>query len=280
LTAHGHRVTPIATTGPRTAADLARECIAKGADLVLAAGGDGTINEVVNGMVHTDVPLGVIPAGTANVLAVELDVGTRMVRAAEALRSYVPERIALGLLENAYEQRHFILMAGAGLDAMIVYHIDAKLKAALGKVAYWLGGFSAIGRTLPEFDVRSNGHTVRCSFALASRVRNYGGDLWIARNASLFSNHFELVLFEGANSLPYVKYLVGVVTNRLSKMKGVSVVRTQSLDLEYASGPGIYVQIDGEYAGQLPARLSIVPKALTLLVPPAFRDKHSDITND
>jgi diacylglycerol kinase (ATP) len=276
LSAHGHRVTPVPTTGPRTAASLARDCMEKGADLILAAGGDGTINEVVNGMVNTDVPLGVMPAGTANVLAVELEIGTQMVRAAKHLHSYVPERIAVGLLENQHEARYFILMAGAGLDAMIVYHIDAKLKAALGKVAYWLSGFSTFGRPLPEFDVRIDSRTVRCSFALASRVKNYGGDLWIARDASLFSDHFELVLFEGANSAPYVKYLVGVVTNRLSKMKGVSVIRTQSLDLECASGPGIYVQIDGEYAGRLPARLSIVPKSLTLLVPPAFVEKHSN----
>jgi YegS/Rv2252/BmrU family lipid kinase len=280
LTARGHKVRAVPTTGPRTAAALADDCIQKGADLILAGGGDGTINEVVNGMVNSDVPLGVMPAGTANVLAVELDVGTRMLRAAENLDSYVPERISLGLLENEHEQRHFILMAGAGFDAMIVYHIDAGLKAAFGKVAYWLGGFSQFGRSLPEFDVRTDGHSVRCSFALASRVRNYGGDLWIARNASLFSDHFELVLFEGANSVPYVKYMIGIMTNRLSQMKGVSVLRTRSLDLESASGPGIYVQIDGEYAGRLPARLSIVPRALTLLVPPEFRDKHYNVTND
>jgi YegS/Rv2252/BmrU family lipid kinase len=280
LTAQGHRVTPVATTGPRTAAGIARDCIENGADLILAAGGDGTINEVVNGMAHSEVPLGVMPAGTANVLAVELDIGTHMLRAAQDLHSYVPERIALGLLENAQEQRHFILMAGIGFDAMIVYHIDAKLKAALGKVAYWVGGFSQFGRSLPEFDVQVNGHSRRCSFALASRVKNYGGDLWIARNASLFSDHFELVLFEGANSLPYLKYMLGVVTNRLANMKGVSVVRTQSLEVECASAPGVYVQIDGEYAGRLPARLNIVPGALTLLVPPGFRDKHLNVTND
>jgi diacylglycerol kinase family enzyme len=227
-------------------------------------------------MVNTQVPLGVLPAGTANVLASELEIGTHIVRAAADLHSHVPGRIALGLLENQHEARHFILMAGAGLDAMIVYHIDAKLKAALGKVAYWLSGFSTLGRTLPEFDVRIDGRIMRCSFALASRVKNYGGDLWIARNASLFSNYFELVLFEGASSAPYVKYLLGVVTNRLSKMKGVSVIRTQSLQLECASAPGIYIQIDGEYAGRLPARLSIVPSSLTLLVPRGFVEKHSN----
>lgn len=267
-------MTPVPTTGPRTAAALARECIAAGADLILATGGDGTVNEVLNGMVHSAVPLAVMPAGTANVLAVELDIGTRLIRAAEQLDTLVPERISLGLLRNQQEERHFILMAGAGFDALIVYHIDAKLKAAFGKVAYWLAGFSTFGKPLPEFVVRTDGRNSRCSFALASRVRNYGGDLYIARNASLFSDQFELVLFEGANSVPYVKYLVGIVTNRLAKMRGVSVLRAGTIELDCATGPGIYIQIDGEYAGRLPARLEIVPKSLTLLVPATLRARH------
>ena len=170
------------------------------------------------------------------------------------------------------------MMAGAGLDAMIVYNIDAKIKASLGKVAYWVGGFSQFGRALPEFQVRSNGHNVRCSFALASRVKNYGGDLSIARNASLFSDQFEVVLFQGGHSWPYMKYLLGVVTNRLTNMRGVEILQTQSLEMECASDPGIYVQVDGEFAGRLPVRLSIVPNALTLLIPDEF-DEISDMDN-
>jgi diacylglycerol kinase (ATP) len=266
-------VTPVTTTGPRTAAAIARASLAAGADVILAAGGDGTINEVLNGMVHSEVPLGILPAGTANVLACEMRLGTRMISAAEGLSSCEPQRIALGVLTRPGEAegRYFALMAGAGLDALIVYQINASLKAALGKVAYWVAGFQQVGRSLTELTVRANGREVRCSFALASRVRNYGGDLNIARNASLLDDHFELVLFEGSNSLPYLKYMAGVLTNRLAGMKGVSLVRTQQVDLEYASDARVYIQIDGEYAGRLPARLAIVPQSLTLLMPPAFR---------
>jgi YegS/Rv2252/BmrU family lipid kinase len=271
-------VTPVPTTGPAAAAGLARDCISKGADLVLAAGGDGTINEVANGLVGSEVPLGVLPAGTANVLAVEMGIGTHMVRAAERTSEAIPEAISVGLLRNAHEERHFLMMAGAGLDAMIVYNIDAALKARIGKAAYWVGGFSTLGRALPEFDVQVNGgHSMRCSFALASRVRNYGGDLWIARGASLFSDHFELVLFEGAHSLPYMKYFFGVLTGRLPRMSGVTILKTQSVRFECPGDLGIYVQVDGEFAGRLPATLSIVPHALRLLVPPGFRERHTRI---
>src|SRR4029079_2110702 len=155
-------------------------------------------------------------------------------------------------------------MAGVGFDATIVYNIDVALKQRIGRVAYWIAGFSQFGRALPEFDVRANGHASRCSFALASRVRNYGGDLAIARGASLLKETFELVLFEGAHTLPYLKYFFGVLTGRLARMSGVSIVSCDTLHLECPQDSGIYIQIDGEFAGRLPATLSIVPRALTL----------------
>jgi YegS/Rv2252/BmrU family lipid kinase len=271
MTNRGHGVTAIPTTGPNTAAEIARDSIGRGADLILAAGGDGTINEVLNGMVHSDVPLAVLPAGTANVLAVELGLGKNMHRAAERLDGFVSKRISLGLIENDFGlSRHFALMAGAGLDALIVYNISARLKASIGKAAYWIGGFGHVGKPLTEFNVRVEGRTVKCSFALASRVRNYGGDLSIARNASLLGDDFELVLFEGPHSLAYLKYFTGVLLGRLNNMKGVTLVRTRELELSYTEDPGVYVQIDGEHAGRLPVRLRIVPKSLNLLVPSEF----------
>lgn len=227
-------------------------------------------------MAASKVPLAVLPGGTANVLAVEIGIGLNMPKAAANLSRLVPARISLGLLQNDTGLRHFVLMAGIGLDAMIVYNIDARMKASFGKVAYWVGGFSQFGRSLPEFQVRVDGKDVQCSFALASRVKNYGGDLWIARNASLYSEHFELVLFQGGHTLPYMKYLLGVLTGRLHKMRGVKVLQTQSLEVCCDADPQIYVQIDGEFSGRLPVRLQIVPDALTLLVPVEFQRRHQN----
>ncbi len=261
------------TTGPGTAAHIAREAVERGADLILAAGGDGTINEIVNGMAGSRVPLGILPAGTANVLANELGMGMTMEGAARSLLECVPERVSLGLLSTALgdSPRYFLLMAGAGLDAEIVYHLNGRLKDALGKVAYWVGGLARIGRRLPEFTVETESGSHRASFALVSRVRNYGGDLEIAPSISLLDEEFEVVLFEGSSTLPYTKYFLGVLAHRVQGMRGVTILRTRKALFSGAEQGRVYVQVDGESAGVIPASLELAPRALTLLVPPGFR---------
>jgi diacylglycerol kinase family enzyme len=262
------------TTGPRTAGAIARENIGRGADLILAAGGDGTVNEVLEGMVHSDVPMAVLPAGTANVLAMEMKLGGNFLEAAARLGECRQHRVSVGHVtcDDGRVSRHFLLMAGIGLDAQIVYNVSAGLKARAGKLAYWLAGGSLLGRRLPEFDVEADGRRRRCSFALLSKVRNYGGDFEIARNVSLFDDEFEAVLFEGRTSSHYVKYLAGLTTSRLHGMKGVYDCRARHVTLTCAEDSRVYVQIDGELAGGLPAEVKIVPNALTLLVPPEYVD--------
>jgi diacylglycerol kinase (ATP) len=289
----------IATTGPGHAGEIARQEVDRGAELILVAGGDGTINEVVNGMVFSDVPLGVLPAGTANVLACELGIGKSMERAAEALADTVLERVALGMITNRPisngstsngsasnsaedARRFFLLMAGAGLDADIVYHLNARVKEAFGKVAYWIGGFSKLGSRFPEFAVEANGCEFRASFALLSRVRNYGGDLEIAPTISLLDDEFEMVLFEGESSLGFLKYMLGVVAHQQQNMQGITIMRTRRADFSVAEAQvgQIHLQVDGEYVGVAPARVEIVPNALTLLVPPGFRARRPASVED
>lgn len=260
-------MTRVPTTGPSTAGDIARHSIAAGAELIIAAGGDGTINEVIAGMVKSPVPLGILPGGTANVLANELGLGNNMQAAARRLAGCVPRRIALGHLEAGERSRHFLLMAGAGFDADTVHRVSASFKARFGKLSYWIAGFAQIVNRLPQFDVAIDGQMHRCSFALTSRVRNYGGDFAIALHASLLDDGFEIVLFEGGHGARYVKYLLGMSSGRLEGMTGVSYFRASRVALStIAEGP-VHLQTDGEYAGVLPATLTIVPDALTLLMP-------------
>lgn len=268
----GHNLTIVPTAGPGTAKEIVREYLDRGADLFLAAGGDGTINEVAEGLVHTPVPLAILPGGTANVLATELGLGSNPVRAAERLNELRPYRISVGHVtcEGGAKGRHFLLMAGVGLDAHIVYQVSLPLKARTGKLAYWIAGWGMLGQRLAEFQVEIEGAERRCSFALVSKVRNYGGDLEIARNATLFDDYFEVILFAGRTTLPYVKYLAGVMTNRLAGMKGVTITDAKCLKFSVPKDQRIYVQVDGEYVGHLPAYVKVVPDALTVLLPDSY----------
>ena len=272
LEKNGHTVTVAPTTGPGTAGEIAREHIAGGAGLIIAAGGDGTINEVVEGMVHSRVPLAILPAGTANVLAMEMKLGAKLERVAERLEVCRPQRIPVGRLtcDGGRVERHFMLMAGIGLDAHIVYNVNSAIKARVGKLAYWLAGWSLLGKRLAQFTVEAAGERRECSFALIAKVRNYGGDFEIARNVNIMDDEFELVLLEGRNTLRYVKYFAGMALNLLAGMKGATVLRSDRVTVSGPEGSCIYVQIDGEFAGRLPAEVRIVPDALTLLIPPEY----------
>lgn len=272
LRSQGAEVTVRATEAPGHGTELAREAARAGADLVLVASGDGVLNEAINGLVHTPVTLGVLPAGTANVLASEFSLARSPEAVAEVIPQLVPRRVSVGRLEaTGIPPRYFLLMAGVGLDAHIVATIDPELKKRLGKLAYWLGGFGQLGRRFPEFEVRVNGEVLRSSFALASRVRNYGGDLEIAKKVTLLEDYFELVCFEGEDSFRYLKYLTGVLASVHDKMEGVSIQQVREACFDAPEGQQILVQVDGEPAGQLPARVELVPEALTLLMPPRIR---------
>ncbi len=260
-----------ATPGPRLAGELACKAVDKGCDLILAAGGDGTINEAVNGIAGSSVQFGILPAGTANVLANEIGFSNRPDHAARQLLHTVPVRIALGLLEKSDKSRHyFVLMAGLGLDARIVYELDNDLKNMLGKLAYWHGGLRQLGRPVPRFHLSVGGAEYCASFALVTRVRNYGGDFEIAQQVRLTDNDFEVVIFQNNQWQDYVRFFGAVLTKRLYNTEGVTIVRATHVEADSAQKERIYVQVDGESQGTLPASMSVVPDALTLMMPKRY----------
>lgn len=271
LSKAGFAISMSPTSGPGTAGKMARKAIDAGTGLILAAGGDGTLNEILAGVANSSVPLGILPGGTANVLATEIGLGRNIELAAAMLPQCVAQRIAIGRLEGASKPRYFLSMAGIGFDAHIVYNLSDRLKRLLGKGAYWVSGLREVVRRYPEFLVEVDGiRHPASSFALVSRVRNYGGDFEIARNASLLDDRFEVVLFRGRSPLPYVKYVCGMIAGRLSDMRGVTFLSAQCVRVFDPADRRVYIQVDGESAARLPATISLVPDALTLLVPPGY----------
>ncbi len=260
------------TTAAGHATELATGAVKAGADLIIAMGGDGTVNEILNGMVHSSVRLAVIPGGTANVFCCETGIPRNAAKAAQQLPHWVEARIALGRIHaSKAAERYFLLMAGAGLDAGVVQRVEPGIKRRLGKLAYWIAGLRTFGSGMSILKVRAEGREFVTGFALTSRVANYGGDLTIATRASLFADHFELVTFSGRSTIPYGLYLAGAVVAYTTKLPGVQSTLTQRVELMPTDGDPVYLQIDGEAVGQLPAIIDLVPAALTILVPPAAK---------
>jgi len=264
LEAYGIRTTPVETTSPGSATELARREVAAGRDLIIVSGGDGTINEVVNGMAGSSVPLAVLPAGTANVLAKELGLPWNLWRAAEYIPRGVVRRIALGRAG----ERYFVAVAGAGADANIVYQLSRGSQPPLGILSYWLESFRQLFLySFPEFTVRVGEEVLRGTLLIVSRTKHYGGPVRITRRADLFGNDFEVCVFPRRFPPVFLVYFLAQLMGLLERFPEIHFRRARQVQAEPMERR-IHVQVDGELAGQLPMAFVIVPDALSLLVPP------------
>jgi diacylglycerol kinase (ATP) len=249
------------------ATSLAQSALQKSCDLIIACGGDGTVNEVIRGMAGSRVPLMVIPAGTANVLAKEIGLPLDWVESAGLLRTGLVRRIALGRVGS----RPFLLMAGIGVDAGVLRALNGGLKTLLGQGAFWIAGLQQLlGYSFPQFEVQVGGESRQATFALISRVRNYGGGFQITGQADLYSEAFQVCLFQSRNRWRYPYYLWNVVRKRHYGLPDVLHLHARSVRADGSREIG--VQIDGELIGVLPQTVTIQPDALSLLIPGRGRE--------
>jgi len=240
---------------------------------VITCGGDGTLNEVVNGLANLQngVPLALLPGGTANILAKELDLQWDIPRAAKQLVGAELREIALGLatpLEQPEKKRFFLSVAGAGPDGMIVYSVDLGLKSRVGILAYWWQGVREVLRyTFPRFRVRTGDRQLEGTLVVVGRTKNYGGPFKITDQADLFEEQFEVLALTTQSGLRYLSYLPTLWMGNLRKEEDVHFWKADTLICEPLDGNPVYAQLDGEPFARLPVEFSIVPRALKLLVP-------------
>jgi len=274
--AHGGIATEVAETqGPGDATEIAARAAREDRGLVIACGGDGTLNEIVNGLAsHQNghrVPLALLPGGTANILAKELDLPWDIPSAAERLVRGTVKEIALGLatpLEQPEKQRYFLSVGGAGPDGMIVYSMDLSLKSRVGILAYWWeGARTALGYKFQHFRVRSGERITDASLVIVGRTQNYGGPFKITDQADLYSNQFEVMTLTTQSGFRYLSYLPSLWMGKLRGTEGVDFFKADSVLCEPLGMNPIYAQIDGESLAKLPVEFKIVPRALKLLVP-------------
>jgi YegS/Rv2252/BmrU family lipid kinase len=275
LEARGIRADLAETTAPGEATEIAKRANTDGRQLVIACGGDGTINEIVNGLAGTQnghrVPLALLPAGTANVLAKELELSWDIPKAAEQLARGGVRDIALGLatpLEQPEKARYFLSVAGAGPDGRITYAVDLELKARLGILAYWWQGAREVfNYKFRHFRVTGEGESREVSLVVVGRTKHYGGPFKITTQADLFEDQFEFMGLTTRSGLRYLSYLPTLWLGALRKRTGVHFWKSDRLVCEPLDSEPIYAQVDGEPLARLPVEFRIVPRALRLLVP-------------
>jgi len=267
----------VATTETAAATALARQAVEQGRQLVIVCGGDGTVNEAVNGLAGSQVPLAVLPAGTANVLAKELGIPWNIPRAAALIPQGRLQRVALGMaapLAAGGARRFFLCVAGAGPDGAMVYAVNPALKQRAGILAYWLEGFGQLFRyPFPSFRVTAAGREMKCTLVVVGRTKHYGGPFRITTGADLLKSEFELFVCTTSSRWRYLSYLPALWLGRLRSMREVHFWKTTSLRCEPLGDAPVYAQVDGEPAGKLPVEFSIVPDALTLVFPGTTSEK-------
>ena len=247
------------------ATDLAGQAVADGVDAVCALGGDGTVNEVINGIAESGVPLLIVPTGTVNVLALELGVP---MEPADAIRLAGEGHISWIDLGLAGE-RYFALMAGVGLDAMVVNSMNPALKKALREAAFAVHGVATFFRNeFPLVRVETAEQTADGYFAVIGNSANYSGSFGITTKASMRDGLLDVCVLQTLSPLGTAYYWLSALVETHLKHPKVQYWRTERAEISVIdSEDEVLVQTDGEVAGKLPMICRVVPRALKVVVP-------------
>ncbi|MBR0654188.1 diacylglycerol/lipid kinase family protein [Plastoroseomonas arctica] len=252
------------TAGPGDAERLARDGAARGEALVIAAGGDGTIAEVASGIAGSDASLGVLPLGTANVLAWEMGLAMRPEDAAGRLASGRMVELRPGLARfSDGRARLFVQMLGAGFDAAVVRDLDTGLKRRIGKGAYVLETLRQLHRyQFPRITVDMDGEIHHATSAIITKGRLYAGRYRLAPEAKQGEPGFHVALFSARGWLSTAVLGAALPLNLLPSMPGVRLLRASRVSL---TGEGVPVQADGDAAGTLGMTVADMPGPLRLI---------------
>jgi diacylglycerol kinase (ATP) len=260
----GFDVTSFLTRERGDAENLASQAAGERHCRIIGGGGDVTINEVLNGVAGSDVPVAFLPLGTTNVLAKELDIPENIEGAVERAVSGRIRRVSLGRIETAScpSGRYFCLMAGIGLDGRAVRDVSSAIKKISGKGAYLLSGIKNICTySQEELLLRLDGDELSGYGAIVCKSSKYGGQFVVAPEASLENDYFYTCIFKGRRRRDLVRYAVGVLTGRHLRYRDVAYVRSSAVAIA-GQAP---IQIDGDYLGMSPAKLTVVKDIVNLV---------------
>ena len=296
LERHGWEVAFHVTQAPRHATEIARSAAQRGADCVIAAGGDGTVNEVASGLVHTDTMLGVLPVGTTNVWALQMripalnwvGVNTQLARLASDLEERIDHLLPLSyyrtiLLDAARvlvegrvvtvdigmaADRYFLLWAGVGLDAAITVNVSSEQKKAFGPLAF-VGPALDVLRDYRSTDVTLtlDGQVIHVNTALivVSNIQLYAGVLPIGARACVDDGQLDVCVFQGDGVLNYVQHVLKVASRQHLQDPKIDYYQGREIIIE--SSVPLPVHVDDEPFTETPVHVRVLPRSLRVIVP-------------
>ncbi len=245
------------------ATEIARNVDVTAFDIIAAAGGDGTINEVINGLKGKNITLGLIPLGTANVLSDEIGLGHNPERIVDALVRGPFKDIRVGVANG----RRFSMMAGVGFDANVVHGVSLALKKKIGPLAYVVqAGREAFGGAFQACSVVIDGKAYNPTSVVICNGQRYGGPFIAAPNASITKDEFSIILMNGRGWFSVLKYGVGLVFGKLGSFSDVEIIAAREIIVE---GTGQPVQADGDIVTTLPVTINVDLEPVKLVYPAA-----------
>jgi len=262
LKAEGCAVTVRETEYAGHGEEIVRALAPDAFDVVAACGGDGTINEVVNGLRGKDMVLGIMPLGTANVLADEIGLSKSPAVVARSLARGPIKPMRVGLANG----RRFTMMAGVGFDANVVSRVSAGLKKALGPLAYvWRSATQAFADPFAPCDVTIDGVGHTSISAVVCNGRRYGGPFIAAPAANIADDSFQIVLMKGRGWFSVMRYGAALIAGQVAIWPDVEVITGRDVVLNGVTGQP--VQADGDIIAALPLHITVDPEPVRLVYP-------------
>jgi len=251
------------TSHPGEAEELAQRAIDEGFTRIVAAGGDGTVNQVANGLADRKAALGVLPMGSVNVFAMELGLPLHNLRRCwDIIEDTNIRQIDLPIANG----RYFVQLAGVGLDAQVVKETSLAFKRSFGPLSYLISAAQIAARQPPKLFIESEETSVEeGSFVLVGNGRLYGGPFPFFKHAIVDDGLFDVVVFKRLGYLEIVKYLQDVVFSSDIKVPEIEYFQTRQLRI--TSEQDVPLELDGELAGNCPVDFRIRGKALRVLTP-------------
>jgi len=239
-----------------------REMVKEKPDLIVTWGGDGTINEVVNGMFGTGIPLGFLPGGTANLMVRELGIPQNVPKAIQLIGAGNRRLISVGQAND----RYFLLMVGVGFDSAVIQNVNLSIKRKLGKLAFGISAIhTAVNYRFPPFQVQFDGQNADCVFAVICNARHYAAYFVLTPDADISDDYLYLCLFKNPGLARLFQYAFHALRRTHIQLPSVQVIRAK--EMLVTGTEGVAVQADGELVGFLPIQFCIHPRSLEVFCP-------------